>query len=241
MAGKKPIYQRVLLKMSGEALAGQGTLFIDPANLDRIVAEVAAVSRIGVEVGIVVGGGNFFRGAALSQVGISRISGDHMGMLGTLINAIALRDAFEREGLDARVHSAIPMSGMVDHYHRRKAIHNLEEKRVVIFAAGTGNPLVTTDSAASLRAIETEADVVLKATKVDGVYDKDPNKFPDAKLLNHLSYQEALDKELGVMDLGAFCQCRDHSMPLRVFNIHKAGALMRVVTGEAEGTLVDNA
>lgn len=238
--GPQPQYRRILLKLSGEALMGQGAHSISSNVLDRMAKEVGEVYQLGVQIGIVIGGGNFFRGITLSEAGINRITGDHMGMLATLMNALALRDAFERHGLPVRVLSAIDMSGIVDHFHRRKAIHHLQQGRVVIFAAGTGNPLVTTDSAASLRGIEIEADVVLKATNVDGVYSADPAKSSDVILYKHLSYQEALEKELKVMDLSAFCQCRDHNMRLCVFNINKPGALMRVVLGEAEGTIVDS-
>ena len=236
--GSSPIYKRVLLKLSGEALMGGGQLAIDPDTVLRIVNEVAQVHGEGVQIAIVVGGGNFFRGAALSDIGINRITGDHMGMLATLMNALAMRDAFERLDLPVRVLSAIPLSGVVDLFNRRKATHHLKDGRVVIFAAGTGNPLVTTDSAASLRAIEIEADAVLKATNVEGVYDADPSRYPEAKLYQTLSFQEALDKQLKVMDLAAFCQCQAHDMPLRVFNIHKPGALLRVLHGQEEGTLV---
>lgn len=232
-------YKRVLLKMSGAALMGNSPRAIDPKVLDRLAKEILQVNQLGVQIAIVVGGGNFFRGTALSEAGINRITGDYMGMLATLINALAFHDSLERLGLPVRILSAIPMSGVADHFHRRKAIYHLTEGRVVIFAAGTGNPLVTTDSAASLRGIEINADVVLKATNVDGVYSEDPAKNSHAKLYKHLTYQEALEKELAVMDLAAFCQCRDHRMPLRVFNINKAGALLRVVSGEEEGTLVD--
>ena len=237
--GPQPIYRRVLLKMSGEALMGKGTYAIDPTVLDRMVRDILQVHQLGVQVAIVIGGGNFFRGAALSEAGINRITGDYMGMLATMMNALALRDAFERSELPVRVLSAISMSGIADHFSRRKAIHHLMEGRVVIFAAGTGNPLVTTDSAASLRGIEIGADAVLKATNVDGVYSADPVKNPDATFYKHLSYQEALEKELAVMDLAAFCQCRDHDMPLRVFNINKPNTLLRVIMGEDEGTLVN--
>lgn len=236
--GPQPMYRRVLLKMSGEALMGNSTHAIDPKVLDRLAREVTEIHQLGVQVAIVIGGGNFFRGRALSEVGINRITGDHMGMLATMMNALALRDAFERSNLPVRVLSAIPMSGVADHFNRRKAIHHLQEGRIVLFAAGTGNPLVTTDSAASLRGIEINADVVLKATNVDGVYSEDPAKNPDATLYETLTFQEALSKELAVMDLAAFCQCRDHNMPLRVFNISKPGTLLRVVKGEKEGTLV---
>ncbi len=235
----KLLYRRVLLKMSGEALMGDGAAFIEPSMLDRLVKEIGEVHNLGVQVGIVVGGGNFFRGAALSAAGINRVTGDYMGMLGTLMNALALRDAFERAHYPVRILSAIPMSGIVGHFDCRKAIHHLDRGRIVIFAAGTGNPFVTTDSAASLRGIEIEADVVLKATNVDGVYSADPAKDPKATRYQRLSYQEALDKQLAVMDLAAFCQCRDHKMPMRVFNINKPNALLRVIQGEDEGTVVE--
>ena len=235
----QPLYRRVLLKMSGEALVWESHHSIDPHILDRIAKEVTQVYQLGVQIAIVIGGGNFFRGAALQKAGINRITGDSMGMLATLMNALALRDAFERSSLPVRILSAIPMIGVADAFHRRKAIHHLQQGRVVIFAAGTGNPLVTTDSAASLRGIEIGADVVLKATNVDGVYSEDPAKNPAAKLYKHLTYQEALEKELAVMDLAAFYQCRDHNMSLRVFNIKKAGTLLRVILNEEEGTLVN--
>lgn len=240
MSQKSPIYKRVVLKMSGEALSGDGEYAIDVKVVDRLADEIKELMSLGMQVAVVIGGGNFFRGAKLSEAGITRMTGDHMGMLATLMNALALRDAFERSEMPVRVLSAIPMSGIVDHFNRRKAIHHLESGRLVIFAAGTGNPLVTTDSAASLRAIEIDADVVLKATNVDGVYDSDPKKNPDAVKYQHLSYQVALEKELAVMDLAAFCQCRDHGMPLRVFNIEQPGALLKVVSGYDEGTVVDN-
>ena len=240
MTTQQPAYARILLKMSGEALMGGGTSAIEPATIDRMVSEISEVQALGVQVAIVVGGGNFFRGAALSEIGISRITGDYMGMLATMMNALSLRDAFERQNLPVRILSAIPMSGIVDHFNCRKAIHHLNEGRIVIFAGGTGNPLVTTDSAASLRGIEVEADVILKATNVDGVYSADPRTHPDATLYDTLSYEEALEKELAVMDLSAFCQCRDHGMAIRVFNMKKPGALLRVVKGESEGTLVTN-
>lgn len=233
------VYKRILLKLSGEALMGDEHYGIDPKVLDRIAFEVGELIKLGVEVGMVIGGGNLCRGKALSNAGLGRVSGDQMGMLATVMNAIAMRDALERAGFSTRIMSAIPMSGLVDHYDRRKAIHHLKQGRVVIFAAGTGNPLVTTDSAASLRAIETEADVLLKATNVNGVYSADPAIDPTATMYDHLSYAKALEKELGVMDLSAFCQCRDHNMPIRVFNINKPGALLRIIQGEPEGTLVE--
>lgn len=237
--GPQPVYRRILLKMSGEALMGKGSYAIDPAVLDRLAKEITEIYRLGVQIAIVIGGGNFFRGAALSKAGIDRVTGDYMGMLATLMNALALRDAFERSNLPVRILSAIPVGGIADGFHRRKAIHHLQQGRIVIFAGGTGNPLFTTDSAASLRGIEIEADVVMKATNVDGVYSADPAKDPNATLYDRLTFSQALEKELAVMDLAAFCQCRDYNMPLRVFNINKPGTLLRVILGEPEGTIVE--
>lgn len=235
---REPVYRRVLLKMSGEALLGQAQNSIDPAVLDRMAAEISQVVKLGVQMAVVIGGGNLFRGATLAKAGIGRITSDYMGMLATLMNALALRDAFERANLPTRILSAIPMSGVVDHYDRRKAIHHLQKGRVVLFAGGTGNPLVTTDSAASLRGIEIEADIILKATQVNGVYTADPLKDPSAKRYHRLTYREVLEQELAVMDLASFCQCRDHGMTLRIFNINKENAILRIVLGEDEGTLV---
>lgn len=234
-----PKYKRVLLKMSGEALMGDGIAPISPTVLKRLAKEIDEVRKLGVQIAIVIGGGNFCRGVALSEVGINRITGDHMGMVATIMNALALRDAFEQSEIPVRILSAVAVGGMVDLFHRRKAIHHLEQGRVVIFSAGTGNPLFTTDSAASLRGIEIDADVVMKATNVDGVYSEDPRKNSHATLYKHLSYQEALDKEFAVMDLAAFCQCRDYQMPLRVFNIGKPGMFLKAILGEEVGTLVD--
>ena len=211
---------------------------IDPKVLDRMALEIGQLVGIGVQVGLVVGGGNLFRGAALNAAGLDRVTGDHMGMLATVINGLALRDALERSNIKSRVMSAIPMSGVVDHYDRRKAIRSLERGEVVIFSAGTGNPFFTTDSAACLRGIEMEANLVLKATKVDGVYSADPMKDPGAVRYDHLTYDEVLDKKLEVMDLTAICLCRDHSMPLRVFAMEQKGALLSIVVGGKEGTLV---
>lgn len=236
---KNPIYKRIVLKLSGEALQGDKSFGIDPAVLDRMALEVGDLVKRNVQVGLVIGGGNLFRGETLSAAGIGRITADQMGMLATVMNALAMRDALERAGFATRIMSAIHMSGVVDYYDRRKAMHHLNKGRVVLFAAGTGNPLVTTDSAASLRAIEVEADILLKATNVDGVYSSDPLKDKNAVRYQVLSYQEALTKELGVMDLTAFCQCRDHHMKIRVFSLQKKGALLRVVLGEDEGTLVE--
>lgn len=237
----KPKYRRVLLKMSGEALMGDGSTAISPVVLNRLAKEIDEVRQLGVQLAIVIGGGNFCRGVALSEVGINRITGDHMGMVATIMNALALRDAFERSHMPVRILSAVRVGGMVDLFQQRKAIHHLEQGRVVIFAAGTGNPLFTTDSAASLRGIEINADVVMKATNVDGVYSEDPRKSSKAILYKHLTYDEALEKEFAIMDLAAFCQCRDYQMPLRVFNIGKPGVFLKAVMGEDVGTLVDDA
>ena len=211
---------------------------IDPKVLDRMALEVGQLVGIGVQVGLVVGGGNLFRGAALQTAGLDRVTGDHMGMLATVMNALALRDALERSNIKSSVMSSIPMSGVVDHYDRRKAIRLLSRGEVVIFAAGTGNPFFTTDSAACLRGIEVDADLVLKATKVDGVYSAEPMRDPDAVKYDYLSYDEVLDKKLEVMDLTAICLCRDHNMPLRVFAMEQQGALLNIVVGGGEGTLV---
>lgn len=233
-----PLYHRILLKLSGEALMGSVDFGIDPQVLDRIAREIAEIRAMKVQVGIVIGGGNLFRGKALSAAGLGRVTGDHMGMLATVMNGLAVRDALERIDLPARIMSAIPMTGVVDAYNRRKAIQSLREDHVVIFTAGTGNPFFTTDSAACLRAIEIDADVMLKATKVDGVYSADPLQDPKATKFDRLTYTEILHKDLQVMDLTAVCLCRDHQMPLRVFNINKAGVLKSVILGETEGTCV---
>ena len=232
-------YKRILLKLSGEALTGQESFGIDPKILDRMALEVGQLVGIGVQVGLVVGGGNLFRGAALQTAGLDRVTGDHMGMLATVMNALALRDALERSNISTQVMSAIPMSGVVDHYDRRKAIRALSNGDVVIFAAGTGNPFFTTDSSACLRGIEVDAEIVLKATKVDGIYSADPMKFPDAVRYDRLTYDEVLDKKLEVMDLTAICLCRDHNMPVRVFEMEKRGALLNIVRGGNDGTLIE--
>jgi uridylate kinase len=237
----QPKYKRILLKLSGEALMGDEDFGIDPKVLDRMALEIGQLIGIGVQVGLVIGGGNLFRGAALSQAGMDRVTGDHMGMLATVMNALAMRDALERSNISTRVMSAIPMSGVVEHYDRRRAVRDLKEGDVVIFSAGTGNPFFTTDSAACLRGIEIDADVVLKATKVDGVYNADPMKDPTAVKYDRLSYDEVLDKKLGVMDLTAICLCRDHSMPVRVFDMNKSDVLRSIVVGESEGTLIEPA
>lgn len=232
-------YKRILLKLSGEALTGEEAFGIDPKILDRMALEVGQLVGIGVQVGLVVGGGNLFRGAALQRAGLDRVTGDHMGMLATVMNALALRDALERSNIATQVLSSIPMSGVVDHYDRRKAIRALSNGDVVIFAAGTGNPFFTTDSSACLRGIEVDAELVLKATKVDGVYSADPFKDPTAIKYDRLTYDEVLDKKLGVMDLTAICLCRDHNMPVRVFEMEKQGALLNIVRGGTDGTLIE--
>jgi len=232
-------YKRILLKLSGEELTGSKSFGIDPQVLDSMALEVGQLVGIGVQVGLVVGGGNLFRGAELQQAGLDRVTGDHMGMLATVMNALALRDALERSNISTQVMSSIPMSGVVDHYDRRKAIRALNNGDVVIFSAGTGNPFFTTDSAACLRGIEVDAEIVLKATKVDGVYSADPMKYPDAVKFERLSYDDVLDKKLEVMDLTAICLCRDHSMPLRVFEMSKQGALLNIVRGGDDGTLIE--
>lgn len=235
----QPKYQRVLLKLSGEALMGDHQFGIDPNIVKRIAQEVKELHDIGVEVALVIGGGNIFRGASLSQEGLHRVTGDHMGMLATVINALALQDAMESHGLYVRVMSALPIHNVCEDFIRRRALRHLEKGRIVIFAAGTGNPFFTTDTAASLRGIEVGADVVIKGTKVDGVYSADPVKDPDAVLYEKLSYDEVIRNGLEVMDTTAIVLCRDNKIPIRVFNMNKQGALMRVIMGENEGTLVE--
>ncbi len=234
-------YKRILLKLSGEQLMGDEGFGIDPKVLDKMALEIGQLVGIGVQVGLVIGGGNLFRGAALNRAGLDRVTGDHMGMLATVMNALAMRDALERSNISSTVMSAISMTGVTDHYDRRKAIRLLENNEVVIFSAGTGNPFFTTDSAACLRGIEVGAELVLKATKVDGVYTADPMKDPDAKRYDTLSYDKVLTDKLGVMDLTAICLCRDHKMPVRVFKMDKAGALLNIVVGKEEGTLIEEA
>lgn len=231
-------YKRIILKCSGEALMGQAKFGIDPSILDRIASDVASLIQMGVEVGLVIGGGNLFRGKVLSEAGLGRVTGDHMGMLATVMNALALRDALERIDLPARIMSAIPMLGVVDPYHRRKAITHLRNGHAVIFAAGIGNPFFTTDSAACLRAIEVGADIVLKATKVDGVYSDDPFKNPEAIRYDYLTYHEVLTQNLQVMDSTAICLCQEQNMPLQVFNMNEEGALQKIVTGKQVGTII---
>ena len=234
----KPIYQRILLKLSGEALQGEEGFGIDPSILDSMALEIKDLIGMGVAVGVVIGGGNLFRGAKLAKAGMNRVVGDHMGMLATVMNGLAMRDALHRADVNAKLMSAFQLNGICDTYNWSEAIKMLREKRVVIFSAGTGSPFFTTDSAACLRGIEIEADVVLKATKVDGVYDSDPAKNPNAKLHNSLSYADVIEKELQVMDLAAFTLARDHGMPIRVFNMGKVGVLRNVVLGTEEGTTI---
>jgi uridylate kinase len=233
-----PAYKRILLKLSGEALLGKEDYGIDPEILARIAGEIAEVVKAGVQVAIVIGGGNIFRGAGLAQSGIDRITGDHMGMLATVINSLALQDALETVGVDARVMSAISIHDVCEDYIRRRATRHMEKGRVVICAAGTGNPFFTTDTAAALRAIEIEADIVLKATKVDGIYDADPAKHGDANRYETVSYDKVIEGKLRVMDANAVVLCRDQQMPIRVFNVFEEGNLKRLVRGEPIGSLV---
>jgi uridylate kinase len=232
------LYKRVLLKLSGEALMGDDNFGINRDVLERIVAEIKQVVDAGIELAIVVGGGNIFRGVSTSATGMDRANADYMGMLATVMNAMALQDALESAGVAARVQSALQVQPAVESYVRGRAMAHLQKGRVVIFAAGTGNPFFTTDTAASLRGLEIGADVVIKATKVDGVYDKDPVKHADAVRYDTLSYDEVLEKRLGVMDAAAIAICRDNKMPLRVFSINKKGSLMGAMQNEKEGTLV---
>lgn len=231
-------YQRILLKLSGEALLGNEDYGIDPVIIGRIANEVLEVCKTGVEVAIVIGGGNIFRGAGLAQAGIDRVTGDHMGMLATLMNSLALQDALEKAGAEARVMSAISVHDVSEDYIRRRATRHLQKGRVVIIAGGTGNPFFTTDTAAALRAIEVSADIVLKATKVDGVYSSDPKIDKEAEMYEHLSYDEVIEGKLGVMDANAIVLCRDQKMPIRVFNVFGAGNLMKIVMGEKVGTII---
>lgn len=231
---------RILLKLSGEALMGELDYGIDPGMIARVASEISTLSNEGVQIAIVVGGGNIFRGAGLAEAGMDRVTGDHMGMLATVMNALSLQDAIERQGAYCRVMSALTIHQVCEDYIRRRAIRHLEKGRVVIFAAGTGNPYFTTDSAASLRAIEVGADLMLKATKVDGVYDSDPMKNPEAKRYDHVTYDEALREKLGVMDATALVMCRDNNLPMRVFNIYEPDDLINVVRGGSIGTLVNN-
>lgn len=234
----QPAFKRILLKLSGEALMGGLDYGIDPAYIRRLATEVKAVSDIGVEVAMVIGGGNIFRGAGLAESGMDRVTGDHMGMLATVINCLSMQDALENLGAYCRVMSALPINAVCEDYIRRRAIRHLEKGRIVLFAAGTGNPFFTTDSAASLRAVEVGADVMIKGTKVDGIFDKDPMKHSDAVKYDTVSYDEAVQQKLGVMDTTAIVMCRDNQLPVKVFNMNKDGDLMRLVMGENIGTTV---
>jgi uridylate kinase len=235
-----PRYKRILVKLSGEALMGESDYGIDPGFLKRLAAEIAAVRESGVEVALVMGGGNLFRGAGLARTGMDRVTADQMGMLATVMNSLALQDALESIGLHVRVMSAIRINEVCEDYIRRRAVRHLEKGRVTIFAAGTGNPFFTTDTAASLRAIEIDAQLLLKATKVDGVYDSDPTANPVARRYDRLRYDQVLDDRLNVMDATAIVLCRDHDLPMRVFNLNEADALVRAARGEDVGTLVTN-
>ncbi|MGY8903414.1 MAG: UMP kinase [Burkholderiales bacterium] len=238
MSDAQPAHKRILLKLSGEALMGEDAFGINHSTIVRMVEEVAEVTRLGVEVAVVIGGGNIFRGVAGGSVGMDRATADYMGMLATVMNALALADTMNKAGLVARVMSAIAIEQVVEPYIRPKALQYLEEGKVVIFAAGTGNPFFTTDTAAALRGAEMGVEVVLKATKVDGVYSADPKKDPTATRYHRISFDQAMAQNLGIMDATAFALCRDQKLPIKVFSIFKHGALRRVVMGEDEGTLV---
>jgi uridylate kinase len=231
-------YRRVLLKLSGEALMGNEDYGIDPKFIAAMAGEIIEAQKAGAQIGLVLGGGNIFRGAGLAESGMDRVTGDHMGMLATVINALAMADALEKQGVYARVMSAIKINEVCEDYIRRRAIRHLEKGRIALFAAGTGNPFFTTDSAAALRAIEIGAELLLKATKVDGVYDSDPKKNPNAKRFDELGYDEVINRNLQVMDTTAFALCRDNKIPLRIYDMMQPGALMRILRGEPLGTLV---
>jgi len=233
-------FHRILVKFSGEALMGDADFGLDPAVLKRIALEIQSVVALGVQVGVVVGGGNLFRGAEVAKAGIDRITGDQMGMLATIMNGLAMRDALGQIGQEARVLSSIKVGNMVDPFNRRNAIDLLNKNVVTVFSGGIGNPFFTTDTTASLRGIEIEADIVLKGTKVDGVYSADPTTNPTAVLYDRLTYDEVLQQKLGVMDLTAVCLCRENNMPLRVFNSSSPGILKAIVSGESHGTLIEN-
>jgi uridylate kinase len=233
-----PAHKRILLKLSGEALAGAATFGIDAERVKSLGREIADVAASGVQVGVVVGGGNIFRGVALAARNMDRVTGDHMGMLATVINSLALSDALEQMGIPTRVMSAIEMHQVAEPYIRRRAIRHLEKGRIVIFAAGTSNPYFSTDTAATLRALEIKADVIAKATRVDGVYDKDPLKFSDAVMFREISYLDVLAKGLGVMDATSIAMCRDNKLPILVFNLNTPGNIMRMSMGETIGTVI---
>jgi uridylate kinase len=231
-------YERILLKLSGEAMAGSGNFGIDPDRVKSLASEVGEIAKKGLQVGLVIGGGNIFRGIALAARNMDRVTGDHMGMLATVINSLAMQDALEHNGVATRVMSAIQMHQVCEPYIRRRAIRHLEKGRVVIFAAGTSNPYFSTDTAATLRALEIHAQVIAKATKVDGVYDKDPMKHEDAVMYEEISYTEVLAKSLGVMDATSIAMCRDNKLPIKVFNLNKTGNIMQMAMGEPIGTVI---
>jgi len=239
-AAGRPVYRRIVLKLSGEALAGTQGYGIDPPVLDRVGRDVREVTELGVQVAIVIGGGNIFRGIAASAAGMDRATADYMGMLATIINALALQDALEKAGLQTRVLSAIEMRAVAEPYIRRRAIRHLEKGRVVIFAAGTGNPFFTTDTAGALRAVEIGADVIVKATKVDGVYSADPKKDPTARRIDKVSYIQVLNQGLGVMDTTAISLCMDNKLPIVVFDLTQPGSIKRLVLGEPVGSIVSS-
>lgn len=232
-------YQRIIIKFSGEALLGSQESGIDTQIIENIATELKPLINQKVQIGIIIGGGNFFRGAKLNQKLISRITGDHLGMIATMLNAVAMQEVFMYLGISTKIMSALPIEGIIEGYNRNKAREYLQANHCVIFAGGIGNPLVTTDTALGLRGIELDADLLLKATKVDGIYSADPSIDQNAKLYTHLTYQEALTKELSIMDLSAFCLCRENKMKLRVFNMHKKGVLLKIIEGLDEGTLVE--
>ena len=232
------MYKRVLVKFSGESVAGEDEHGIDPAILDQMAQSVKTCKNLGAQIGVVIGGGNLFRGEKLNQAGMDRVAGDHMGMLATVMNGIAFRDALERSGIKTRVMSATAMPGVVEHYDRRLAIQLLNDGFVVIFTAGTGNPFFTTDTAGCLRAIETQSEIMLKATRVDGVYDSDPETNPDAVFYEELSFNDAITKNLKVMDATALTLARDHALPMKVFNVNKENALKDIICGKNVGTLI---
>lgn len=231
-------YKRILLKLSGEALLGSEDYGIDPKVVSALASEISEIARTGIQIGVVIGGGNIFRGAGLAKSGIERATADHMGMLATVMNALAIQDALEKMDMNARVMSAIKINEVCEDYIRRRALRHLEKNRIVIFAAGTGNPFFTTDSAAALRAIEIGAELLLKATKVDGLYTADPKKDPNATKYDHVSFDEVLNKKLEVMDATAIALCRDYKMPIRIYNMTAPGELKRLMLGESLGTLV---
>lgn len=235
---KEPVYKRILLKLSGEALAGKSGTGINTTVIKQIAEDVAVAYKTGVQIGLVIGGGNIFRGIAASAEGMDRASSDYMGMLATMINALALQDALEKEGVPTRVQSAISMAEIAEPYIRRRAIRHLEKGRIVIFGAGTGNPYFTTDTAASLRAMEINAEIIMKATKVDGIYDKDPNKHSDAKKFSKISYIDVLNRGLQVMDSTAISLCMDNKLPIMTFDLMKSGNILKAIHGEDIGTIV---